>query len=93
MEEKNFHFQEPPNLISKNNRNIAIFHEPDFINEFLTTHQDIDLVLHGHTHRYRYEKKGGVLFFNPGECAGMVKGKNSIGIINLENLNIKRIFF
>jgi hypothetical protein len=31
--------------------------------------------------------------FNPGESAGMQKGMNAIGIINLKNLKIKRIFF
>lgn len=93
VKKRNFHFQEPPNLISKSNRNIAIFHEPDSIKEFLNDHLNIDLVLHGHTHRYRCEKIGDALIFNPGECAGMIKGKNSIGVINLENLNIRRIFF
>jgi putative phosphoesterase len=27
---------------------------------------DVDVVLHGHTHVPRYEKRGGVLFLNPG---------------------------
>ena len=90
---ENFKFQEPPYLINLNNKNIVIFHEPDFIDDFLTEHQNIDLVLHGHTHRYREEKRGNILFFNPGESAGMLKGKNAIGIINLKNLEARRIFF
>ena len=32
-------------------------------------------------------------FFNPGESAGSMKGKNALGIINLNNLKIRRIFF
>ena len=33
------------------------------------------------------------IFFNPGESAGMIKGKNAIGIINLKDLSLERIFF
>ena len=45
-----------------------------------------DFILHGHTHRFRLEKKDRCLIFNPGECAGMMKDKNQIGLINLEKL-------
>ena len=37
--------------------------------------------------------KNGILFFNPGESAGMQKGSNAIGILDLINLEAKRIFF
>ena len=56
-------------------------------------YKDLDLILHGHTHRYRYETIGGVVVFNPGECAGIMKGKNAIGIGNLNDLSFERIFF
>ena len=89
----NFDFRLPPYVISLENRKIAIFHEPDLIDSFLEEEKNIDLVLHGHTHRYRNEDIEGIKYFNPGECAGSFKGKNSIGVVNLENLEIKRIFF
>lgn len=88
-----FQFQEPPNLLNLCNRNIAIFHEPESIDDFLEDKNDIDVVLHGHTHRYRNEIINGVLFFNPGESAGMVKGSNAIGILDLVDLTARRIFF
>jgi uncharacterized protein len=91
--QNNFQFQEPPNILTLENRNIAIFHEPDPIDDFLLKNKDIEVVIHGHTHRYRNEVKNGVLYFNPGECAGMQKGSNAIGILNLKNLGTKRIFF
>ena len=91
--ENNFDFKLPPYVISLENKKIAIFHEPDLICSILEEQKDIDLVLHGHTHRYRNEDIEGVKYFNPGECAGSLKGKNSIGIVNLVNLEIKRIFF
>ncbi len=89
----NFQFQEPPKLLTLCDRNIAIFHEPDSIDDFLILNRNINIVLHGHTHRYRNEIEKDILFFNPGESAGMLKGKNAVGIINLENLQTKRIYF
>ena len=89
----NFKFQEPPNILTLENRNIAIFHEPDCIDNFLLNNKDIEVVIHGHTHRYRNEIKKGILYFNPGESAGMQKGKNAIGLVNLKNFETKRIFF
>ena len=92
-EQNNFQFQEPPSLITLCDKNIAIFHEPDVISNFLSENKHIDIVIHGHTHRYRHELINDVLLFNPGESAGMQKGKNAIGIINLNNLEVRRIFF
>ena len=88
-----FQFQEPPKIISKCDKNIAIFHEPDLIAEFLTRNRNIHIILHGHTHRYVNEVRDGILIFNPGESAGMQKGQNAIGIVNLINLETKRMFF
>ena len=92
--EKNFfEFQNPPFELLKKNKKIVIFHEPDLIKDYLSKNNDVDLVLHGHTHRYRKEILNNALVFNPGESAGMVRGKNAIGIVELENLNIELIFF
>ena len=88
-----FNFQKPPKVLSIEDREIAIFHEPEPIDNFLLENRNIDIVLHGHTHRYRNETKNGVLFFNPGECAGMRQGKNAIGILDLIKLQANRIFF
>ena len=89
----NFKFQEPPLVLNIKNKKILILHEPDLIEDYLNKEADIDLILHGHTHRYREEKLGKVICFNPGESAGMQKGKNAIGILDLINLDAKRIFF
>ncbi len=91
--EFNFNFQEPPLSLTLDSKKIGVFHEPDLIKEYLNKYKDIDLIVHGHTHRYREEKIGNVIFFNPGESAGLIQGNNALGIINLSNLNIKRIFF
>lgn len=88
-----FCFYNPPKFINLALKKIAIFHEPELIDATLSTDPNIDIILHGHTHRYREEILNGTLIFNPGESAGMQNGKNAIGIINLKNLNVKRIFF
>lgn len=88
-----FQFQDPPRRLSLLDREIVIFHEPDNIDQFLSENKLIDVVLYGHTHRYENSTKNGVLYFNPGESAGMQKGSNAIGILDLVNLEAKRIFF
>ena len=89
----NFHFQEPPRKFSLYHREIAIFHEPDNIEQFLLENKKTNVVLYGHTHRYENDTRNGILFFNPGESAGLQKGSNAIGILDLKNLEAKRIFF
>ena len=88
-----FQFQDPPKKLSLLDKEIVIFHEPDKIDQFLSENKLIDVVLYGHTHRYENIKRNGVLFFNPGESAGMQKGSNAIGILDLKNMEAKRIFF
>jgi len=88
-----FYIQEPPMKIFMHKKNIAVFHEPELIDQFLKINENTQLVLHGHTHRFREESFNDTLIFNPGESAGMLNGKNAVGIVNLEDLSIQRIFF
>ena len=88
-----FNFQNPPFLTKINNTKIAIFHEPEDIQNFIKKEPSIQLIVHGHTHRYRNEMIGRVKVINPGECAGIFKGKNAVGVLNLEDFNFERIFF
>ena len=91
--ENGFTFQPPPFITKIENKKIAIFHEPEGIEDLIRKESDLFLVLHGHTHRYRNEKVDGVRIFNPGESAGILKGRNSVGIVRTEEMTIKRIFF
>ena len=52
-----------------------------------------DLILHGHTHRFRLEKKEKCIIFNPGECAGFLEGKNKIGLFNTKTRKAETISF
>ena len=92
-EEYNFKFQEPPLSLTLENKKIAVFHEPDLIKDYIKEHKDIDLILYGHTHRYKEETIDKTVYFNPGESAGSMEGKSASGIVNLNNLEIRRIFF
>lgn len=89
----NFNFQEPPLSLTLENKKVAVFHEPELIEGYVKDNQDIDLILHGHTHRHREETVDDIIHFNPGESAGSMEGKSAIGLINMRNLEIRRIFF
>ena len=82
---------EEPYFMNINKKKFAVIHHPELISEEMT--KTTDFIVHGHTHRHRLEKVGNCMIFNPGECAGMMKGKNKIGIINLDNLEPIVIYF
>ena len=82
---------EEPYFIKLGKKKFAVLHHPDLIDEEMI--KSTDFILHGHTHRYRLENKKGCLIFNPGECAGIMKGKNQVGIIDLEELVPKIVNF
>ena len=83
-------YDEPLSVEFKN-RKITVLHHPDIIDENMIKKND--LILHGHTHRYRFEVINNCIVFNPGECAGFLKGKNQIGIIDLSNMKTRLINF
>ena len=51
------------------------------------------LLLHGHDHLFRFEQRAATTIFNPGECAGHMKGRNAIGVVDLRDLACERLFF
>ena len=91
--ENGFDFQEPPFSLEIEGKKIAIFHEPEEIENFIKKDPSINLIIHGHTHIYRNENIGNVKIINPGECAGIMKGKNAVGLLKLKDLSFERIFF
>lgn len=77
-----FDFDAYPKVIKQNNFNIFVVHDPLDIEE--SFYDEGNIIVHGHTHRFRDELIKGTHIFNPGECAGFLKGKNSIGIVNTD---------
>lgn len=79
-----FEFIDPPLFLDWAGRRIVVVHDPLELEPIAPLDQD--LVLHGHTHRQRIERAAGQLIFNPGECAGHMKGLNAIGVVDLDTL-------
>ena len=80
-----------PHFIKIEDKRFSLLHHPDLIDsEMILNH---DLILHGHTHRFKLEKINRCIIYNPGECAGFMKGKNQIGLIDTKKLNPRTINF
>ena len=93
LESKKFNcklFNEP-HFLKIDNKRIQILHHPDLITDEMILNSDI--ILHGHTHRYRSEVIDNALIFNPGESAGFLKGKNKVGLVDTKKGISKIISF
>jgi putative phosphoesterase len=80
-----------PFFIELEGKKISLLHHPDLIDDEMILNND--LILHGHTHRFRLERLDDCIIFNPGECAGFMKNKNQVGIIDLKIKEPKIINF
>jgi len=87
-----FEFVDPPLHLVWHGRRIVVVHDPLEFAGHLDT--EVELALHGHTHRYRLETiENGTVVFNPGECAGHMSGYNAIGIVDLATLQTHLLKF
>jgi putative phosphoesterase len=82
---------DPPRTIEWAGRRILVLHDPEATP--LPMGGDLDLVLHGHTHRHRLERQGSTMIFNPGECAGFMSGRNAVGVVDLAKLDAELLQF
>ncbi len=89
--EHGFTFHEPPWEFRWAGREIIVVHDPLELEGALTDKHE--LVLHGHTHLKRIEQESNRLTFNPGECAGHMRGLNAIGIVSLPTLTPELLNF
>ena len=79
-----FHFVEPPLELHWHRRRLIVVHDPLEFDGHLADHHQV--ALHGHTHRQRIERDHQRLYFNPGECAGIMPGLNAVGVLDLARL-------
>ncbi|MDE0064838.1 MAG: YfcE family phosphodiesterase [Gammaproteobacteria bacterium] len=86
-----FNFQDPPFECTWHGRRIVVVHDPRDLENL--AHNRHDLALHGHTHLYRLTRSAGRLEFNPGECAGHLKGYNAVGVVDLETMEAELLRF
>ena len=90
-EEKNFLFKDKLKIkISENNFLYAVHDPKDIEDEF---YRSGNIIVHGHTHRFRDEIFRNTNIFNPGECAGIMKGLNKVGIIDTDSRSMEAISF
>lgn len=82
-----FTLADPPLRLHWAGREIVVVHDPrDLAPAELGFGR---VALHGHTHRPALERPDGGLVFNPGECAGMLRGHNVVGVVDLVTLSVE----
>ena len=86
-----FHFIQPPLTLTWSGKRIIVLHDP--LDVASAPLDDVDVILHGHTHIERIQYDQSRLIFNPGECAGIMPGKNAIGILDLLTMQPEVIKF
>jgi hypothetical protein len=84
-----FRFADPPLRHAWAGRRVVVVHDPSALGAGL----DGEVVLHGHTHRLTVERPRGGLLFNPGECAGHLRGHNAVGVVDLATLEVELLRF
>ena len=89
--EKDFLFQDKLEIqISDENFLFAVHDPNDIENRF---YKPGNIIVHGHTHRFRDEVYKETFIFNPGECAGMIKGMNKVGIVDANHPRMEIVNF
>ena len=90
-EEKGFLFQDKLEIQISDENFLFAVHDPNDIETKF--YKPGNIIVHGHTHRFRDEVYRDTFIFNPGECAGMIKGMNKIGIVDTDYPNMEIINF
>ncbi|MBI2964030.1 MAG: YfcE family phosphodiesterase [Deltaproteobacteria bacterium] len=81
-----------PLELSWADRRLVVAHDPSDL--ALARDGDPRVALHGHTHRRTIERPAlGGLVFNPGECAGHLRGRNAVGVVDLVTLEVELLTF
>jgi putative phosphoesterase len=83
-------FAESGRTLELAERRILVVHDPREIEAGLAGHT---VVLHGHDHRRRIERRDGALIVNPGECAGFLPGHNAVAVVDLAALAVQVLLF
>ena len=72
-------------------RRIVVVHDPREL-EALPTDDHV-VALHGHTHRQVIQHTHARLTLNPGECAGHMKGRNCVAVLDLALMAVEILRF
>lgn len=80
---------DPPLAFELGTRRVVVAHDP----RMLEGRDDYEVALHGHTHLHSVVREAGRLVLNPGECAGHLPGRNSVGVVDLATLEVEILRF
>jgi putative phosphoesterase len=83
--------RDPPFELLLSSRRIVIVHDPSDLERLAGSSYDV--ALHGHVHRRVIERTARRLVFNPGECAGHLRGHNAVGVVDLTSLETEILRF
>ncbi len=73
--------------VEDGNRRIALLHgHEDALLRAIITRGGYDVVVHGHDHKAKVEKRGATLVVNPGEVCGYVTGRSSFAVLDTTDL-------
>jgi uncharacterized protein len=76
----------PPHELTHGGKRLVLMHEPDYVDEYLAR-SDMDVVVHGHTHRVEIGK-GRPLLLNPGECCAWITGRSTVMLLELSTMEV-----
>ena len=86
-EEKGFLFEDILEIEISNENSLFAIHDPSDIEDRF--YKSGNIIVHGHTHRFRNEIYRNTYIFNPGECAGFIKDMNNVGILNISENDVE----
>jgi uncharacterized protein len=86
-----FTFSDGPLELTLADRRLVVVHDPRDLAHVRSAEHEI--AIHGHDHRRVVERAGGRLTFNPGECAGHLRGHNAVGVLDLATLEVELLYF
>lgn len=75
-----------PRIETADGRMILLAHSYDQLQGELSGRKGFDLVLFGHTHRPLTMRVGKALVVNPGESCGLMRGKSTCAIVDLDTM-------
>jgi len=83
--------RDPPFVWEIGPRRVLVAHDP--VELEAAPEPGCEVVLHGHTHRRTVECSPERLLFNPGECAGHLAGRQTVGVVDLDTLQPELLHF
>ena len=79
-----------PHSLELDGRKILVLHEPGELAALIKS-QSYDIIIYGHTHDQVIERHDRTLVINPGECGGWLKGKSSIVVVDLDQMDAELV--